>query len=93
MLPIEYRSTSEYRNKTNFTAKCLNINISAQTAEGVPFNIVVKNVDPDGQVKINVEKGTDYYFPFSFFLELKGEYGEVELQFPEEMMENGNDKE
>lgn len=93
MLPIEYWSTSKYEDKAVFTVKCLNINISAQTAEGVPFNIVVKNIDPNGQARINVKKRTEYYFPFSFFLELKGEYGEVEVQVPEEMMEKENDKE
>lgn len=84
---------SVIEDRKEFNIKCLGINISAQTMDGIPFNIVVKDIDPDGQVKINVKKGTDYYFPFSFFLELKGEYGKVEFHIPEEMVEKENDNE
>lgn len=78
---------SVIEDRKEFNIKCLGINISAQTMDGIPFNIVVKNIDPDGQVKIGVEKGFDRFFPFGFSLELKGEYGEVEFHIPEELME------
>lgn len=84
---------SVVEDKKVFNMKCLGINISAQTMDSIPFNIVVKNIDPDGQVKIGVEKGFDRFFPFGFSLELKGEYGEVEFHIPEEMEEKENDKE
>ena len=93
MFPIDYWPTSEYEDKANFTVKCLNINISAQTTEGIPFNIVVKDIDPDAQIKIGVEKGFDYFFPFGFSLELKGKHGEVEFHIPEELKEKENDRE
>lgn len=93
MLPIEYWSAYEHTNKFILNVKCLSINILGQTMEGLPLNIAVKNIDPDGQAKISIEKGTDYYFPFHFSVELKGEYGEVEFHLPQEIKENKNDKE
>ena len=57
---------SVVEDRKEFNIKCLGINISAQTIEGIPFNIVVKNIDPDAQVKIGVEKGFDYFFPPGF---------------------------
>lgn len=83
---------SVIEDRKEFNIKCLGINISAQTMDGIPFNIVVKDIDPDGQVKISVEKGFDYFFPFGFSLELKGEHGEVEFHIPKEMVEKENDK-
>lgn len=83
---------SVIEDKKVFNMKCLGINISAQTMDGVPFNIVVKDIDPEAQVKISVEKGFDRFFPFGFSLELKGEYGEVEFHIPKEIVEKENDK-